>query len=236
MVVSSKNIYSTEDLMDLILKSSPGHKKSSLYNKILEMEDKGEITRIGKSQYVFAKRKTFSNEIESGLAKKIDKLIKDKYSSDFEYAIYETTTALNQFLNHLISQNVVVLEVNKLFLEHVFNTLRSNGFKKVLINPEKEEIFRYIEDGWVILLPLISKSPIDKKNKRITVEKLAVDMICSSSLNCFYEGAELHHVIEDILSNYKVKYDTLKNYAKRRNALERLKALAPQLMRDFFGD
>ena len=236
MSVKSKTIYSTESLMDLILKSNPGRKKSSLYNKIAEIEKKGEITKIGKSQYLFAKRKSFNNEIESGLAKKIDRLIKDNYSSDFEYAIYETATALNQFLNHLINQNVVILEVNKFFLEHVFNTLRDNGFKQVLINPEKNEVFRYIEDGWVILLPLISKCPIDRKNRRITVEKLTIDMVCSPVLNCFYEGAELHHMIEDILSNYKVRYDTLKNYAKRRNALERLKAYLPQLAGDFFGD
>lgn len=236
MSVKSKTIYSTESLMDLILESNPGRKKSSLYNKIAEIENKGEITKIGKSQYLFAKRKSFNNEIESGLAKKIDRLIKDNYSSDFEYAIYETATVLNQFLNHLINQNVVILEVNKFFLEHVFNTLRDNGFKQVLINPEKNEVFRYIEDGWVILLPLISKCPIDRKNRRITVEKLTIDMVCSPVLNCFYEGAELHHMIEDILSNYKVRYDTLKNYAKRRNALERLKAYLPQLAGDFFGD
>ena len=85
-------------------------------------------------------------------------------------------------------------------------------------------------------MPLISKCPIDRKNRRITVEKLTIDMVCSPVLNCFYEGAELHHMIEDILSNYKVRYDTLKNYAKRRNALERLKAYLPQLAGDFFGD
>ena len=235
MVVNGELIYSTKDLMNLILKSNPGYKSSSLYNKIEEMENNGEITRVGKTQYVFAKRKYFNNVIESKIAKKVDKLIKKNYSSDFEYVIYETTT-LNQFLNHLISRNVIILEVDKFFLEHVFITLKDAGYKNVLINPNKEEVFRYIEDGSIILLPLISKSPIDKKNKRITIEKLTVDMICSSTLNCFYEGAELPNIIEDILFNYKVRYDTLKNYAKRRHALEKLKALAPKTMEMIFDD
>ena len=236
MVVNGDLIYSTKDLMNLILKSNPEYKSSSLYNKIEEMENNGEITRVGKTQYVFAKRKYFNNEIESNIAKKVDRLIKNNYSSDFEYVIYETTTTLNQFLNHLINRNVIILEVDKFFLEHVFNTLKDAGYKNVLVNPNKEDVFRYIEDDSIILLPLISKSPIDKKNKRITIEKLAVDMICSTTLNCFYEGAELPDMIKDILFNYKVRYDTLKNYAKRRHALEKLKALAPKTMEMMFDD
>ena len=236
MVVNGDLIYSTKDLMNLILKSNPEYKSSSLYNKIEEMENNGEITRVGKTQYVFAKRKCFNNEIESNIAKKVDRLIKNNYSSDFEYVIYETTTTLNQFLNHLINRNVIILEVNKFFLEHVFNTLKDAGYKSVLINPNKEYVFRYVGDGSIILLPLISKSPIDKKHKRITIEKLTVDMICSTTLNCFYEGAELPDIIKDILFNYKVRYDTLRNYAKRRHALDRLKALAPKTMEMMFDE
>ena len=236
MVVNKEFIYSTQDLISLILKDNPGYKSSSLYSKINEMENNGEITRVGKSQYVFARRKLFSYELESGTAKKIDKLIKNNYSSDFEFVIYETTTVLNQFLNHLINKNVIILEVNKLFMNHVFNTLRSSGFKNVLVNPNGEDLFRYVEDGSIIIMPLISKSPVDKKNKRITIEKLAVDMICSNTLNCFYEGTELLGIIEDILFNYKVRYDTLKNYAKRRNALNKLKQLAPKSMEAMFDD
>ena len=104
------------------------------------------------------------------------------------------------------------------------------------MNPTKEDVFRYVEDNSIILLPLISKSPIDKKKKRITIEKLTVDMICSTTLNCFYEGAELPNVIKDILFNYKIRYDTLKNYAKRRHALNKLKLLAPKTMEMMFND
>ncbi len=236
MVVNGNLIYSTEDLMNLILKSNPKYKSSSLYNKIEEMENNGEIIRIGKAQYIFAKRKSFNNEIEGNIAKKVDKLMKNNYSSNFEYVIYETATALNQFLNHLINRNVVILEVDKFFLDHVFNTLKYAGYKSILMNPSKEDVFRYIEEDSIILLPLISKSPIDKKNKRTTIEKLAIDMICSTTLNCFYEGAELPDIIKDILFNYKVRYDTLKNYAKRRHALDKLKLLVPKTMEMMFND
>lgn len=236
MVVNNEFIYSTKDLINLILKDNPSYKSSSLYNKIEEMENNGEITRVGKNQYVFSRRKSFNYELETNIAKKVDRLIRSNYSSDFEYVIYETTTTLNQFLNHLINRNAIILEVNKFFLDHVFNTLKEIGFKSILLNPNKEDVFRYIEDDSIILLPLISKAPINKKNKRITIEKLAVDMICSTTLNCFYEGAELSNVIEDILFNYKVRYDTLRNYANRRHALDKLKELVPSSTKEMFNE
>ncbi|MBQ7995784.1 MAG: hypothetical protein IJ247_06215 [Bacilli bacterium] len=236
MMVNSKFIYNTKDLNKLILSSGTSYKSSSLYNKIDEMENNGKITRVGRNQYIFGDRKVFNYELNSNTAKRVNKLIKNRYSSDFEYVIYETVSTLNQFLNHLINRNVIILETNKFFLEHVFNTLKEAGFRNILFNPDKEDVFRYVEDDSIILMPLVSKAPIDRKNKKTTIEKITVDMICSTVLNCFYEGAELHNIVEDVLSNYKVRYDTLNNYAKRRHASERLKELAPKSMKDIFND
>lgn len=47
----------------------------------------------------------------------------------FEYTIYKTTTTLNQFLNHLINRKVIIVEINKFFLDHMFNTLKDHNFK-----------------------------------------------------------------------------------------------------------
>ena len=236
MVINKNYIYNTTELMELILKNNPKYKTSSLYNKIKEMEDNGEIVRIGKSQYVFKTLRLFDYELESVVAKKVDKVIRNNYSNDLECAIYETTTVLNQFLNHLINRNVVIVEIPKIFINHVFNTLKENGLKNVLCNPSQDDVFRYVDDSTIILLPLVSKSPIDRKNRRTTIEKITVDIVCSSVLNCFYEGAELSEMVKDILSNYRVRFDTLKNYAKRRNALDKLAKYIPKTIEALFND
>lgn len=236
MTAKNKTIINTHELMDMILKSFPGYKSSSLYNKIEEMENSGEITRIGKAQYILNARKVFNYDLESKTAKKVLKTFKQNYSRDFEYLIYEANVVLNQFINHLISRSVTIVEVPKFFANHVFYTLKQNGFKNVMLDPSPEDFYRYVEDYSVVIIPLISKSPIDKKNKKITIEKLVVDIVCSPILNCFYEGAEVPHMIEDMLLNYKVKYDTLRNYAKRRNALQRIVELAPIEIRGLIND
>ena len=145
--------------------------------------------------------------------------MKNTYSKDFEYVIYEVNIVLNQFLNHLIISPTTIIEVPKLFMEHVFNSLKEYGFKNVLINPTKDELYRYKEVNTIIIRPLISKAPINKLERKITIEKLTIDIICDPLLHCFYEGAEINNMVEDIFLHYKVKYDTLRNYAKRRHLL-----------------
>lgn len=228
MRVENKNIFSTQKLMDNIQKENHRYKRSSLYLKIGEKVKNGDITKIGKSQYVLGSRKPFQYEIEPQIAKKINRIMKDRYSSDFEYSMFEINVVLNQFLNHLITRHAIVLEVPKSFVDHVFITLKEAGIKNILSMPNRKDIFKYLEDYSIILLPLISKAPIDKKSHKITIEKLIVDLISSSTLNCFYEGAELPEIINDILSNYNVRYDTLRNYAKRRNVFDKLLELSPK--------
>ena len=236
MVDKNKTICSTNELMDEILKDNPKYKRSSLYMKIKEKVKNGDISKIGRSQYVLRSRNSFHYSFESKIAKKVNRIMETHYSSDFQYSLFETTVVLNQFLNHLINRDAIILEVPKFFIDHVFFTLKNAGVKNILLMPSSKDIFKYLEDCSIILVPLVSKAPIDKRNHKITVEKLIIDLICSPVLNCFYEGAELPDIISELMSKYNVRYDTLKNYAKRRNALNKLIELSPEAMEGIIYD
>ena len=236
MKTNKDKIYSTSEIMDAILMNNPSYKASTLYNKINELENNGTITRIGKSKYVYKALKSFSYDFESNIAKNLFKHMKSNYSLDFEFVIYESNVVLNQFLNHLVATSLIILEVPKYFMEHVFISLKEAGFKNVLVNPSKEDLYRYNENNTIIIHPLISKSPINKKENKITIEKLTVDIICDPLLQCFYEGAEVPNMVEEILLHYKVKYDTLKNYSKRRHTYDELIRYVPEEMEEMFND
>ena len=236
MEINKDKIYSTLEIMDAILLNNPSYKSSSLYNKINELENNGVITRIGKSKYVYKTLKSFSYDFESNIAKRIYKHMKSNYAQDFEFVIYENTVVLNQFLNHLITSPLTILEVPKYFMEHVFISLKEAGFKNILVNPSKEDLYRYNESTTIIIHPLISKSPFNKKENKITIEKITVDIVCDPLLRCFYEGSEVPNMVEEILLHYKVKYDTLKNYAKRRHAYDELIRYVPEEMEEMFDD
>ncbi len=233
MELQKEKIYSTSEIMDYLLKTNPNQKSASLYNQIKKMEEKGKIARISKSKYVFKNFMLFSYDLTKP-TKKVLRLLKSIYS--FDFCIYETQEVLNQFLNHLLSTNAIIVEVPKMYMDHVFYTLRDNGFNNVLYNPNKEEVFRYLSDNTIVIAPLSSKAPIIREEHKITIEKLVVDIIVSPLLNCFYEGGEIENIISDITHHYLVKYDTLRTYAKRRYAYDKLIEYVSDLIKEFLRD
>lgn len=121
-------------------------------------------------------------------------------------------------------------------MEHVFESLKEAGFKNVLFNPSEADFYRYFEAETIIIKQLISKSPLIKKESKISIEKLCIDVISDKVLNYFYEGAEIPYILEDMFQNYNIRYDTLKNYAKRRNAYNKIIKYVPKNRRDWLND
>ena len=237
MVITKEKIYNTEEIMSAILKENPKYRSSSsLYSKIAYSEKDGEIVRIGRGKYVYGSLNSFSYDLEGAKAKALYKHLKENYSSNFEFAIYETKVVLNQFLNHLLAHNTIILEVPKIFMEHVFESLKEAGFKNVLFNPSEADFYRYFEAEAIIIKQLISKSPLIKKESKISIEKFCIDVISDKVLNYFYEGAEIPYILEDVFQNYNIRYDTLKNYAKRRNAYNKIIKYVPKNRRDWLND
>ena len=83
---------------------------------------------------------------------------------------------------------------------------------------------------------MVSKSPIDNKHHKITIEKLIVDIVCDKTLNMFYEESETPYMVETILKNYAVKFDSIRNYAKRRHCLEKFIIYVPEELKGVFRD
>ena len=88
-------------------------------------------------------------------------------------------------------------------MEHVFESLKEAGFKNVLFNPSEADFYRYFEAETIIIKQLISKSPLIKKESKISIEKFCIDVISDKVLNYFYEGAEIPYILEDVFQNYK---------------------------------
>lgn len=225
MEFEKDKIYSTQELMSIISQDHPNYKSSSLYMVISKMKEEGIIQRVGRSKYVFNKLNIFSYGLESNTAKKVYRYIKRNYPNDYDFVIYETCPILNLFLNHLIVHNSIIIEVPKIYMEDLFFSLKEAGFKNILFEPSLDDLYRYGRDNSIIIHQLISKAPINRKERKITIEKLIVDILCDSLLNSFYEGAEIPYMIEDIMERYVVKYDTVRTYAKRRHCFDKLEKI-----------
>ncbi|MFT4154352.1 MAG: hypothetical protein QM629_11105 [Parafilimonas sp.] len=112
------------------------------------------------------------------------------------------------------------MQVEKEALEPVYDFLKEQKLGDSFIQPEEKEIERYIykSEKAIVLLPLVSKSPIQKINNiaTTTLEKLIVDLYSDKKIFAAFQGSELIHIVNNAYSRYAIDFTKLFHYAKRR--------------------
>ena len=208
---------------------------SSIFARIRKKTVAGQIIRVGKGVYATSNRPVFEYELHSSLARQVRSELKDIYGNRLEFAVYETTI-LNHFLNHLIANTTILVDVPREYCEHVFFALVNRGFKNLLLNPSEDENYRYNHfDGKTIVIKCCSsRSPIDKKKNTILLEKVLVDIVADKRLRYFFEGAETGPMIQEITENYSLDYAKVRTYAKRRGCYESLCQYIPAEIRQAY--
>lgn len=228
--MTKDKIYSKEEIRNIIFQQSHNEiSEVALHKRINKMIDSGELSRVGNGRYIFTSKKRFGYINAYEISLDILNKLKNRFDNSAKYIIYESTI-LNLFLNHLIGHPTTIVEVEKDLVETVYWFLKESGYQNVLLNPNENENYTYNQyDGkCIIVKTMVSQSPINNKQHTTTIEKLLVDIVCDKTLNMFYEGAEIPSMVEDILNKYAVKYDTVRNYAKRRHCLDRLINYLPE--------
>lgn len=138
-----------------------------------------------------------------------------------------STQMLTEFMLHLPNRNLNILEVEKEALEPVYHFLKDKGINDIFLQPDRHEISRYIHDAKapLVLLPLITKAPVQQVEKIITatLEKVIVDLFCEKDLYEAFQGNELAHIINSAYSKYVIDLTRLLNYAERRRKQGSLK-------------
>lgn len=132
------------------------------------------------------------------------------------------TSALNEFTRHQAGKFMVMVEVERIGVEAVFDVLRDNH-ENVFLNPTDKEIDFYISalSEAIVVIPLISEAPTQEVNQieTITIEKLLVDILSEEKL---YQSAqsERSRIIFEANSKYIININKLLRYASRRRKKE----------------
>lgn len=237
IVMKKENAIKThtkEEIEQYVLaKAGKEMNEAAIYKRINKLIDSGVLVRIGQGLYCFSDKPRYDYSLEYTLSVEVLNTLKQSFPDNLEYIVYESTV-LNEFLNHLLAKSVTIVEAPKIYAEDVFWKLQEHGFKDIMLNPTDDDRYRYSPS--VIVKNMVTKSPIRLKEHKITIEKLIVDIVCDSLLNQFYEGAEKPFMIEEIFDKFAIKYDSVKNYAKRRKAFDELLKYIPEEERSHFND
>jgi len=144
----------------------------------------------------------------------------------------------NEFLNHQIGMNTIFLEVEKMFVDSVYEILESTPKVHVLVQPRIADFLRYQKENTVVLIRRVSESPASKSNPyQPAVEKLLVDLKANRYLQSMISLSEIEEVFSQAYARYSVSTGALKRYALRRTAWEKVEPYLPAdaKMRDTGG-
>ena len=188
--------------------------KDMLIKKLIE---DGIITKICNNQYKIVNKRKYHIYREYDNTKDLINLLKE---IRYDYIIYNITF-LNEWLNQLIGKNTIFIEVDKKFFNSIYELLVDNEYKNVLVNPSMQEIEKYSLSDLIIIKPLYSRSPINRKEKSFTLEKIIVDLFADDILKKYYSTSELPWIYKQMFKEYAIDEYSLNTYLTRRRIKEK---------------
>ncbi len=130
---------------------------------------------------------------------------------------------MNDFLNHLIAQNTIYIQVEKESSIYVFRYLQDKGYNNVLYKPSLSDMSLYWTVGSIIVTDMVSEAPLRTDEPYvIKLEKMLVDMYADKLIAASYSKAEYSDVIEQAEKYYLLDKKRMLRYARRRNKFKEL--------------
>lgn len=196
-------------------------------NEIIKLnESKMAISRqirksiIGNVGYGFYTKTPNLFHIENdGLMERINALL-DSFPIKPNRLVF-SSISLNFCINQLISSTTYVVEVEKEYIQPVFELLKDSFDNVVLKNPSEKEKIDYWKPNAIYVTELFKRSPINKDGS-IKIEKLIVDLLFDKQIYSLFSGKDTRQAIDVLFSKYTINYKTLFSYASRKNKKKEL--------------
>ncbi len=217
-LLAKQSVFTRVAVYDAMRQFGMGPDVTTLQNDFQRLLDSGEIVRVSRNAYCIPKTGIVQYEhTYSTLANEIAHCVADNHPY-LDFSILELTQ-FNEFVNHQLAHNVILLAVEGEIMDFVFDTLKERFPGKVLMNPTAQFFHQYWSDGMIVIVRLITESPKSKKVFWHTrLEKLLVDMLTEPLLRESIAASELRAVYEGAFERYVIDEGCLFRYAKRRSS------------------
>ena len=224
---SDKQLFTRSEFSDYIRINNPTLKDASFGWLLYDLCQKRIIEHVAHNAYRVYTVETLLKGYKPMLsdeASGIVEFVRKKFPL-ISFVVWETR-AYNEFANHQMARNFILIEAEKLLCESVFSALHEQGDYTTLYKPSEKEILLYSGDVTVCVLPLITEAPITAYST--TLEKLLVDLFANKLLDRIISRGDFAGIYEEAFSRYKVNYNLMQRYAKRRNKAEEIKRFIEQ--------
>ena len=181
----------------------------------------GNIIRIGRNRYSPSEGKTIYSYEYSEISKQISGILSAKYI-DLDFRIFELIQ-LNQFANHLFAHNTIFVSVESDQMDSVFDTLLRKFPGKVMIKPDIEMYYRYLQDDEIVIIRLPSESPKGIREAwHSRLEKILTDVLTDKLISRIVTESEKAAIVKGAYQEYAIDENTMMRYARRKGAVKKL--------------
>jgi hypothetical protein len=215
-----------QDALDAIRKAYPDY-NGAFTRDFARLLSQKKIARVGEDLYVLADGSNAKPIYEYNRNSDLLSEVTDFLATAFPLADFLAweTVQLNEFFNHQIAHNTVVVETESMLMESFFEKLRER-YPATIFEPSIEEYQRYAESGSVIVERLSSRYPKNKGQQHgFSLEKLTADLFANRLIKAFVNEDDYAQAIENIFAKYQINETRLFNYARTRRVEERLRDL-----------
>lgn len=213
-----------KELYEYYKKHEPDLKSQTFAWRLHELKKRNIIQEVMKGFYIISERKTFDPVIDERMREIYSDVIKEFF--DLKLNIWSTAW-INEFARHQTFQNFYILETPQDTIESVFYKMKELEIPNVFLKPDKEHISRYVigEKDSVVVINLVTKSPVRKKNKVSIpiLEKVLVDLYCDTVTFYMYQGYELKEIFRAAMRKYTLNSTKFLHYARRRERENEIK-------------
>ena len=215
-----------KDFMRWFKENYPGGSVRSMDMVLQQMVAAGTLVRtvngvfqIGDVKRIF--RPAVSDEMRELFAK-----MRERYP--YTNSCIWQASELGAFMQHVPNLDVLILEVEKLAAEAVFEDARELAVgRMVLLNPSERDYRLYASgERALIVTDMVSESPVQEVGN-VTVpqlEKILVDSTIAPELD-FARGGEIYTIFENAGEMYRIGKKTMLRYATRRGQREEIEKL-----------
>lgn len=205
--------FTTKEFAEVMRIKSPNIASSTIYYTLNQLCASGSITRSYKGHYIVTNKHNYYHPL-SITATNVSSLIQKEFPL-VDFQIWELTQ-MNEFVNHLIANNVIFIDVENMLDESVFNFLFEN-YPHVLFKPKIDEYYKYFRADMIIVQKLMSEVPCSYgPYKQSPLEKLLVDLFGRGLTQSIIYRQEYRTIFEDSFEKYNVNIAKMFRYAKRR--------------------
>jgi hypothetical protein len=222
--------FSREELFEFFRLFEPNLKDGTFGWRIYDLKNKNIIKSLKRGLYSISYKPKFKPVLSSEFVK-LTKKVQEKFQ-EVKYCIWETDW-LNEFTQHQTSKRILIIEIERDFVESLYYFLKDTFKHDLYFNPDNKAIDFYISESNypVVIKKLITRSPIENRTENKLklstplLEKILVDLCAEEKLFYFYQGSELIHIYENAINHYTINFTKLFSYAKRREREQEIKYL-----------